>query len=69
MSLYARTLRRAASILGSERQLSDFLGVRPLTLESWMRGNDMPPVHVFLRAVDIIQAEEAARAVRSGRNT
>ena len=66
-SIYARTLQKAAEILGSERALARYLRVSMPDLFVWMRpGAEPPPVAVFLKAVDLILNdfgdEDAARA-------
>jgi hypothetical protein len=55
--VYARTLARALLIAGSVDVLALRLGVDPLALGTWLRGERQPPVQVFLRAVDIVVAD------------
>ena len=55
-TVYTHALLRAANALGSSTELARRLGVSRDVIRSWMRGADRPPVSVFLRAVDIIEA-------------
>lgn len=50
----ARTLRRAAEIMGGEEALALHLGITPSHVALWIRGLANPPDAVFLRAVDIV---------------
>lgn len=53
-SVHARTLKRAAEILGGADQLADYLNVRPSVVALWMNGAVTPPDDVFLKAVDVV---------------
>jgi DNA-binding transcriptional regulator YdaS (Cro superfamily) len=53
-TVHARTLKRAAEIIGGEEELARRLIVTPSHLELWIRGLESPPVDVFLKAVDIV---------------
>jgi hypothetical protein len=53
-TVYARTLRRAAELLGSEEELALRLNVTPSHLALWIKDVAATPADVFLRAVDII---------------
>jgi hypothetical protein len=55
--VYARTLQRAAQLLGGPERLINYLGVDAPTLENWLAGSSTPPIQVFLRVVDVIAAE------------
>jgi hypothetical protein len=59
-------LRRAADIVG-DRQLRSMLKVSMNDLRDWLAGRANPPAHVFLQAVDIIDAHAARR--QTGRAT
>jgi hypothetical protein len=59
-SVYVEALTRAAKILGGPHQLRAYLRVSIRELEAWMRGAQQPPVHVFLKVVDVISAETSA---------
>jgi hypothetical protein len=54
-SVYTDTLLRAASNLGSSQELASRLRVPHDQLRKWMRGEDVPPIEIFLRAVDLIE--------------
>jgi hypothetical protein len=54
-SVHARTLRKAAEMLGGERALARYLKVPMPDLSAWLRGNaGPPPDRVFLKAVDLV---------------
>lgn len=55
-SVYVRTLRLAAEILGGQAELQRFLAVPGEVLVRWLRGDELPPTHAFLRSVDILAA-------------
>ena len=57
-SVYARALRRAAEILGSEDRLASRLEVDAAQLGLWLKGMATPPTRVFLQAVDLIAAHD-----------
>ena len=53
-TVYARTLVRAAELVGGQQELARQLGVFPSHLVAWIAGTSNPPVEVFLKAVDIV---------------
>ena len=53
----SRTLARAVQIAGGEEPLRRRLNVSALLLGLWMSGVQPPPTDVFLKAVDIVEAE------------
>jgi hypothetical protein len=55
--VYSRALQKAAEIMGSYQKLSRYLQVPAAELQSWIDGKSVPPVAVFLRAVDFILDE------------
>jgi DNA-binding transcriptional regulator YdaS (Cro superfamily) len=57
-TVHAQTLRRAAEIAGGLTQLSAHLGVPERALEVWLTGTQPIPPDVFLRAVDIVTANQ-----------
>ncbi len=59
LTVQARALRRAADILGGKDQLRAALRVPMASLEQWLDGKALPPMDVFLKAVDIISAPTA----------
>lgn len=61
-SVYARALRRAAEILGSEDLLAARLKVEPAQLGLWLKGMATPPTRVFLEAVDLIVAHDGPKS-------
>lgn len=57
-TVHAQTLRRAAEIAGGLSQLSTQLGVPERAVEEWLQGTQPIPPEIFLRAVDIVTANE-----------
>ncbi|HZQ75524.1 MAG TPA: hypothetical protein VFB08_21640 [Burkholderiales bacterium] len=60
-NVYARTLKRAAQIVGGEDRLAALLKVTPSNLASWIHGIGTPPANVFLEAVDLVTADGVSR--------
>ena len=56
-SVYSRTLRRAAELMGGRRQLARYLHVPMAELERWIADEAMPPTGIFLKTVDYIIEE------------
>lgn len=54
--VYVHTLHRACVILGGVHKLAAYLGVSVARLEGWLNGNGRPPDSVFLRCVDLVEA-------------
>jgi DNA-binding transcriptional regulator YdaS (Cro superfamily) len=52
--VYARTLTRAAEIVGGQRKLAFRLKVAPSRLTLWIAGLEQAPAHIFLQAVDVV---------------
>jgi hypothetical protein len=57
--VYFRTLQKAADLLGGRKKLARHLRVPLGELESWMSGKEVPPIGVFLKAVDLVLDETA----------
>jgi hypothetical protein len=57
-TVYARTVRRAAEIVGSVEVLAAQLEVRDPDLRKWMEGQLSVPQEIFLRCVDILNAHQ-----------
>ena len=57
-TVYARTLKRAADIVGGESALASRLSLGPEIVAQWVRGEGVPPTKVFLQAVDIVTAHD-----------
>lgn len=51
---FAKAFVRAAELLGGSEALVRHLGVRRHDLLAWMTGSARPPMHVFLRTVDVL---------------
>jgi hypothetical protein len=62
--LYARTLSRAAELVGGEKELALQLRIAPSQLTLWLAGKATPPGDVFLNAVDIV-GEHNIQALRT----
>ena len=60
-TLYARTLKRAAQIIGGAEQLAFRLDVKASHLSLWMAGVETTPPDVFLKAVDLISEHDGPR--------
>ena len=54
--IYIRTLHDACVILGGEHELAAYLGVPVAQVEGWLNGRGSPPDDVFLRCLDLIEA-------------
>jgi hypothetical protein len=61
LSVHARTLQKAAEILGDERALSRYLQVPLPQVVAWIHGVSEPPRFVFLKSVDIVLDAGGAR--------
>ena len=57
-TVYARTLQRAADILGGKEKLRAYLRVPKHRLEAWLDDAE-PPMDIFLKAVDVVNAATA----------
>lgn len=57
-TVYIRTLKRAAELVGGEEPLARRLKVTPSHLELWLRGVGSPPGDIFLRAADIVSEHD-----------
>ena len=55
-TVYARTLRRAAEIMGEDKLAAE-LGVSVERVKSWTTGLEEPPLRAFLKAVDIVSRD------------
>jgi hypothetical protein len=53
-TVYSRTLKRAAEVMGGEEQLAQRLTVTPTQLGLCIRGLVLPPGDVFLKAAVIV---------------
>jgi len=53
-SVYSRTLSKAAELIGGHAKLCRHLHVPAADLEKWIADRAVPPIGVFLRAVDLI---------------
>lgn len=60
--VYAASIRRAASIVGSYDKLAVRIGVGPRQLQRWARGLGVPSDAQFLMLVDIVLETEPAPA-------
>lgn len=53
-TVYARVVRRAAEIMGSQDALAAHLGVGTEDVALWIQGDKNVPTSVFLKVVDIV---------------
>jgi DNA-binding transcriptional regulator YdaS (Cro superfamily) len=58
LTVYARTLSRAAQLAGGQEALAQRLDVEETQLALWMNGAAKPPGDVFLKAADIVSEHE-----------
>jgi hypothetical protein len=57
-SVHARTVRRAAEIVGGVEELAAQLEGRDEVIKKWMEGQLPVPQEIFLRCVDIVNARQ-----------
>ena len=75
-TVHARTLARAAQLVGGAAALADRLRVSPEGLHLWLSGKVEPPQRVFLEAIDIVLAnqldplskDDKGRPIRKGQD-
>jgi hypothetical protein len=65
-SVYSRTFRKAAELAGGQKQLARQLRVPLAELEKWIADEDVPPMPIFLRAVDLVLEETSPGAADPG---
>jgi hypothetical protein len=53
-TVYSRTLRKAAELVGGRAKLCRHLRVPMAELEKWIDDQAVPPIAIFLRAVDLV---------------
>ena len=59
-SVYSRTFQKAAELAGGRAKLCRALRVPSAELDRWIADEAVPPIGVFLRAVDLVIAETPA---------
>ena len=57
-TVHARTLKRAAQLVGGLEQLASRLDVTPSHLALWVAATEPTPPNIFLKAVDLIQEHD-----------
>jgi hypothetical protein len=65
-SVYSRTLRKAAILIGGNAKLCRYLQVPAAELEKWLQDLAVPPTAVFLAAVDLVVEEARTGDSRPG---
>jgi hypothetical protein len=65
-SVYSRTLRKAAELMGGQAKLCRHLRVPAAELQKWIDDKAVPPMGIFLRAVDVIIEETPPPADSGG---
>ena len=60
--VYARTFQKAAELAGGRRELARMLQVPEAEIEKWVAGSGVPPLPVFLKAIDFVLDETAPPA-------
>ena len=56
-SVYSRTLQKAAELIGGRSQLCRHLHVPMGHMQLWIDDKAVPPIGIFLRAVDLVIQE------------
>lgn len=56
-SVYSRTLQKAAELIGGHKKLCRHLRVPMAELQRWIDDKAVPPISIFLRAVDLVIEE------------
>jgi len=64
-SVYSRTLQKAADVIGGQANLCRHLRVPAADLQKWIDDKAVPPIGIFLRAVDLV-IEETTPPADSG---
>ena len=59
-SVYSRTFQKAAELIGGYAKLCRHLQVPPDKLQQWILDKAVPPMGIFLRAVDLLLDETPA---------
>lgn len=59
-TVHARAIMRAVEILGGVDEFSRRAKVSPYDISLWSSGKSMPPMDVFLLAVDVITQRDTA---------
>jgi hypothetical protein len=65
-SVYSRTLQKAAELIGGRSQLCRHLHVPLGELQKWIEDKAVPPIGIFLRAVDLVIQETPPPAGSDG---
>jgi hypothetical protein len=60
--VYSRTLQKAAELIGGRAKLCRHLHVPAAELQKWIDDKAVPPIGIFLRAVDFIIDETSPPA-------
>ena len=58
----ARTLYRAVGLCGGVAPLAKILGVVVADLSRWLDGDELPPLAVYLMALDIVAGKHGSAA-------
>ena len=64
-TVYTESLCRAANAVGGADVLAQRLQVTIKKLRRWMRGDEDPPMDVFLRAVDLLEKHHPSHGPRT----
>lgn len=68
-TVHARTVRRAAEIIGNVERLAAQLEVRDEDVRKWLEGQLSVPQEIFLRCVDILNAHQLSELSGSHGNS
>jgi len=73
VTVYTRVLHRACQVVGGVEHLAARLRVSVSLVHRWLEGDDVPPSHIFLNAVDLVlptwgpEDEALARAISANK--
>ena len=67
LAFQGRLLKRAAEICGGPNALCLRMGVSEHHLRLWLEGKARLPEHIFLKATDVVLADDIARAEQDRR--
>jgi len=73
VTVHTRVLHRACQMLGGVDQLARHLKTSRALVHAWLEGEEVPPSHAFLKAVDLIlptwgpEDEALAKAISASR--
>ena len=61
---YAKAISRAEEVMGSRARLAALFQVPPEKIQAWLDGDELAPLEIFLRSLDVIADGPYAPATR-----